>query len=288
MLYVFGDIELDERVFELRRAGEVVHVQPKVLDLLFLLAKAGDRVVLREEIQRRLWRDVNVGDASITRAVVEARRAIGDDDQEMIVTVRGRGFRMAVPVVRERAAPQRPEPDADEAGARGAPWVGRGVCLSAAAIALERARGKSGSLLWISGERGIGKSRALAEIGRQAEKNGATVRMAHAHYGVDLPPYWLWKEALPELDAAFPQLSIETTPVGPARFSLFDGIARHIAEVSTRNPLVFLFDDLHWADQESLQLLEFLAPRLASGDAASPRPACKYMARFASGEGEDR
>ena len=50
-----------------------------------------------------------------------------------------------------------------------------------------------------------------------------------------------------------------------ARFRLFDGIVRFLQAASKRQPLVLILDDLHWADQPSLLLLEFLArePRAA-------------------------
>ena len=93
MVYTFGDIELDERLCELRRGGAVVHVQPKVFDLLLLLAKAGDRVVLKKEIHQRLWRDVNVGEASIWRLIQEARRAIGDEEALLDAAILERALR---------------------------------------------------------------------------------------------------------------------------------------------------------------------------------------------------
>ena len=260
MVYAFGEIELDERTFELRRGGALVHAQPKVLDLLFLLARTGDRVLLKEEIQRRLWPNVNVSDSSITRLVVEARRLIGDDAQKLIVTVRARGFRLAMPVA-ERSSVVPPQPPPPNKAPPVAPTlIGRAACLSAAAAALERARTGAGSLVWLSGERGVGRSSVLAEIGRRADTGGATVRVAHARRGMEAPPFWLWREALPELDAAFPILGTGPSPAGAARFSLLDGIARHLADMATRNVLVLLFDDLHWADPDSLQLLEFVAP----------------------------
>ena len=50
-----------------------------------------------------------------------------------------------------------------------------------------------------------------------------------------------------------------------ARFRLFDGARAFLQAASKRQPLVLILDDLHWADQPSLLLLEFLArePRAA-------------------------
>jgi DNA-binding CsgD family transcriptional regulator len=47
------------------------------------------------------------------------------------------------------------------------------------------------------------------------------------------------------------------------RFRLFGSIARFLSNVSQRQPLVLVLDDLHWADVPSLRLLEFLAMEIA-------------------------
>jgi predicted ATPase/DNA-binding winged helix-turn-helix (wHTH) protein len=262
MVHAFGDFELDERLCELRRSGEQVHVQPKVFALLLLLAKAAPRVVLKKEIRQRLWRDVTVGEASIWRLVQEARRAIDDDLQQRIVTVRGRGFRFALPVTQSRPGPPLRAAEVPKVKAADTPLVGRDAYLPAALARLERARSGVGGILWLSGERGIGKSTALAAIRQHAEAPGTSVRAAHARPRLDAPPFWAWREALPELERAFPQLGTAPTPSGAAQFSLFHEITRHLTDLSTQSLLVMLFDDLHCADESSLQLLEFLAPAL--------------------------
>jgi len=83
----FGDCELREELFELQRKGQPVRVEPKVLQLIIYLLHHRARSVTRSELLGAIWADVKVGDASLTRAIVEARRAIGDEAQEMIVTV---------------------------------------------------------------------------------------------------------------------------------------------------------------------------------------------------------
>lgn len=270
MIYTFGDCELDDDRCELRRAGGPVHVQPKVFDLLVLLAKAAPRIVLKKEIRQRLWRDVTVGEGSIWRLVQEGRRALGDDSQQILVTVHSRGFRLSLPVEQRGAAPPRkgattlgdapvatsPSPTALRAETP--------AFLSTAALGLERAGRGVGSLLWLGGDRGIGKTHALGEIARLADAAGADVRQAHTRNRADLPAFWLWREALPELDEAFPRLR-DGSVAREAPLALLDGVARHLADLWSSRLQVILLDDLHGADQASLQLLEFIAPSLARG-----------------------
>src|SRR5262249_24001670 len=48
-----------------------------------------------------------------------------------------------------------------------------------------------------------------------------------------------------------------------ARFRLFDGIAGFLKRAAGAQPLVVVLDDLHWADEGSLRLLEFVAREVA-------------------------
>ena len=64
------------------------------------------------------------------------------------------------------------------------------------------------------------------------------------------------RERLPDLPPAT-QLEPEQ-----ARFRLFDSIAAFLKTASLRQPLVLVLDDLHWADQPSLALLQFVAREL--------------------------
>jgi len=95
MKYVFDDIELDADRAELRRAGQLVPVEPQVFDLLSLLVSSRDRVVTRDEIFERIWGDRIVSDAALSSRVRDARKAIGDDgkEQRFIRTIQRRGLR---------------------------------------------------------------------------------------------------------------------------------------------------------------------------------------------------
>jgi predicted ATPase len=68
----------------------------------------------------------------------------------------------------------------------------------------------------------------------------------------------------PEIGQLIPELSSETNRPAPsdpnqARFRLFDGIATLLKDAARSQPLVIIFDDLHEADQDSLEMLKFVA-----------------------------
>jgi DNA-binding winged helix-turn-helix (wHTH) protein/tetratricopeptide (TPR) repeat protein len=100
MRYAFADFVLDPECYRLTRAGADVRVEPRVLELLALLVAERHRVVTKEELVSRLWAAAFVGDSVLSRAVYEARRAVGDDStgQRFIKTVHGRGYQFVAPV----------------------------------------------------------------------------------------------------------------------------------------------------------------------------------------------
>jgi pimeloyl-ACP methyl ester carboxylesterase/DNA-binding winged helix-turn-helix (wHTH) protein len=100
MRYRFEDCELDTDVFELRRAGEPVKVEPQVFDVLAHLVLHRDRVVPKEELLDEVWGDRFVSESALTSRIKAARQTLGDDGQAQrcIRTVHGRGYRFVAPV----------------------------------------------------------------------------------------------------------------------------------------------------------------------------------------------
>jgi DNA-binding winged helix-turn-helix (wHTH) protein/tetratricopeptide (TPR) repeat protein len=141
----FGACELDAAMRELRRDGHVVEVQRKVFDLLLYLVEHRHRAVDKDEIQRAVWPGVIVTETALTRAIMKARRAVGDDAerQAVIRTVHGHGYRFVAllegPAIPEPAPPA-PEPPAGDAARRRrfgpAAWLTLAGALAALAAGL--------------------------------------------------------------------------------------------------------------------------------------------------------
>jgi DNA-binding winged helix-turn-helix (wHTH) protein/tetratricopeptide (TPR) repeat protein len=94
-IYRFGDFVVDVPGRELRRDGEDVVVQPRVYDLLVYLIEHQDRAVDKDELQDAVWPGMFVTETALTRAVMKARKAVGDDahTQSVIKTLHGHGYR---------------------------------------------------------------------------------------------------------------------------------------------------------------------------------------------------
>ena len=142
-----------------------------------------------------------------------------------------------------------------------------------------------GRLVLVSGDAGIGKTRLAQELTTYARMRGAEVLWGHAREdeNVGYEPWvqilgalvrWLDAESLAELSerrggdlgrivpslvqrlpelARSPDLDVEQS-----RWRLFDAAAGFLFAAAERQPLLLVFDDLHWADPASLQLLDFV------------------------------
>ena len=101
MLYSFDDYTLDAEHYELRQAGRLVRLAPRVFNLLAYLVQHPGRVVTNEELKGRVWPNSEVvGESSLANAVAQARKVLGDtgQTQRYIQTVHRRGYRFVVPV----------------------------------------------------------------------------------------------------------------------------------------------------------------------------------------------
>ncbi len=296
--YRFGAFELDEPRFELRRAGERVELQPKALDLMLYLLSHRDRVVSKAELLKQLWPDVVVSEASLSKAVSSARRALGDSggQQRCIETVRGRGFRFLARV-EEHAASRAAA--AEAAGDHTPPtfdadrgFVGREAVLSAIADALAAADRGTGRVILLAGEAGIGKTRTAHEAAARARAAGARVLTGWCPEGEGTPALWPWLQVLrqlvedadpgpltaglgegvADLAALLPALRERLSdlgaaaPIDPAqaRFRLFDTAGAILTRAARERVHLLVLDDVHWADRASLLLLDFLSHVIAA------------------------
>lgn len=134
---------------------------------------------------------------------------------------------------------------------------------------IARALGGYGRLVLIGGEAGIGKTTLARDALEEARQRGARVLTGHCHDLISSPPYAPW------LDLAIGYAADPTLPAFPAAFAgghlaeiqsqsaLFAETLAFVTELSRLQPLLILFEDLHWSDSASLELLRFLSTRIA-------------------------
>jgi len=110
----FGQFELDIALFELRRAGKRLAVEPRVFDLLLFLARNAHRTVTKDEVIAEIWGGRIVSDAALSTLIKAARKVLGDDGvaQHTIRTVHGRGFRFVAEITETKHEPADPPSEA--------------------------------------------------------------------------------------------------------------------------------------------------------------------------------
>lgn len=108
MIFGFGALELDSELCELRSQDGTIRLQRKAFDVLLYLVEHRHRVVTKDELLAKLWRDCHVSEGALTQVIKTIRHTLSANSggAEMIVTVRGRGFRFGVPV--SSVAPPQP------------------------------------------------------------------------------------------------------------------------------------------------------------------------------------
>lgn len=167
--------------------------------------------------------------------------------------------------------------------------MGRGDELSVAEEALARLRSGRLGVLEVTGEPGIGKTRLLEELTRMAMRYGyATARGRAGELERDTPygalidaldpllgelgtgtRQRIGQAQLAELASMFPSLPNPCSAAGPLlgveRYRLFAAVRAVLALLSRQRPLVVVLDDLHWADEGSIELLDYLLRRPPRG-----------------------
>jgi len=98
--YRFEDYALDPGRRELRRGIELIAVEPQVFDLLYYLIRHREQVVSKDDLIAAVWSGRIVSESALTSRINSARTAVGDngENQRLIKTLRGKGFRFVGPV----------------------------------------------------------------------------------------------------------------------------------------------------------------------------------------------
>ena len=145
--------------------------------------------------------------------------------------------------------------------------VGRDDLLALAARRLASAAGSRGELLFLAGEAGIGKTRLLGEIADRAAAQGFAVVGAAAFPSDADVAGGLITDALAEFGTRTAKLLRQSYDGDSHRQRrlLVTDLADALAEAgSGPQPVLLTLEDLHWADDLTLQTLARLARRLAA------------------------
>ena len=142
--------------------------------------------------------------------------------------------------------------------------IGREREQSALNAVLARMLAGHGSVVLVSGEAGIGKTTLVESICRDAVAHGAIVFSGHCYDLTVTPPYGPWVEIADEYrpEEGWPSLPAfiydrQALDDLTGQDALFEQIWEFYADLSERQPLILVLEDLQWADAPSLELLRF-------------------------------
>jgi adenylate cyclase len=94
------------------RQGEIAHkLEPRVMDLLVVLAQQPGEVLPREELESKVWSGMVVGYDALSSAMIKLRKALGDDPHQprYIETLPKKGYRLIAPVQAVEATVENPD-----------------------------------------------------------------------------------------------------------------------------------------------------------------------------------
>jgi DNA-binding winged helix-turn-helix (wHTH) protein/tetratricopeptide (TPR) repeat protein len=281
----FAPFQLDLRADQLRRDGTPVPLRPKTIATLRYLAARPGELVTKQALLDAVWTGVSVTEDVVRVSVGELRAAFGDERAapRFIETVSRRGYRFIAKLDSAAAVARGFDPiPADD-------WI----------VGRERERAEIGTWLraalsgrrqigFITGEAGIGKTTlvdaAIRDLEQTSEIEFRVARgqcveqygggspylpvleaIASLRTGADGPavdavlrrhaPGWLLG-ATPEAIPADPAKAVQSTHEHDLH-----RLAAGLAAIAERTPLVLVFEDVHWSDYSTLDLLSVLAQR---------------------------
>jgi len=171
------------------------------------------------------------------------------------------------------------------------PFVGRDSEAAELSRLVDRMLTGHGGLVLIGGEPGVGKTRLARELMAGARQRGCLCLTGHCYEMEVAAPFVPFVEITeqsvrmvpravraamadlaPDIAAMVPSLRRTYTDIAPLpdvpaeqrRRLMFGAFLEYVQRGTQKSPGVFLLDDLHWADEPTLQLLLHIAPHLAS------------------------
>lgn len=296
----FESFGLDAQNQCLWRDGAQILLPPRAFGVLRYLVENPGRLVSHDELLDKLWPETYVQPQVLRTYVLELRKLLGDDARQprfiRSLPKRGYVFLAAVmetgngsPVVAAASSLSATAPKNGTIALAGRDGlVGRDKELGVLRSSMERLSGKTRQVVLISGDVGMGKTALIDEIaGEWAAFPHIAVARGQCVQGMAArEQYYPVLEALAHLCASADgeracRILAQVAPAwlpGSARLSpahqdparndlqhthagTASDLCAALEELSQEKPLVLVLEDIHWADEATLDVISALAHR---------------------------
>src|SRR5271170_858358 len=259
----FGSYRLDLRNECVWRGEEQLSLTPRPFSVLRYLVENPQRLITHDELLEALWPETYVQPQVLRTYILEIRKLLDDDphEPEFVETIPKRGYRFLAPVTDSTGG----------AGSSASSLIGRDSEVAALHSHLDRARNGERPTVFVTGEPGIGKTALIdafcAEICRAARLRIARGQSLEGFGGKE--SFYPVREALNSLcntdDEKARALLTATAPGWYSRNGASSPSLGEICEaleaLSQTDALLLVFEDIHWADSSTLDLIAALARR---------------------------
>lgn len=280
----FEQFRLDTANGCLWRNDTQIALPPKPFAVLRYLVENPGRVITHNELLDALWPETFVQPQILRTYMLELRKALGDDADQprFIQTLPKRGYRFVAPVSEWPGtvpiAAGKAEPEEVLVG-----FVNRVEELDRLKAEFAHAAGGERRVIFVTGETGIGKT-ALVDAFCRSQNMTASAAIAR---GQCVPGFGAKEEYYPVMEALsqlctsadgdmacralcklapawLAQLCRQTDlpDFGP-RQPMPGDLCAALEEIASAKPLILILEDLHWADDATLNLISALARRRA-------------------------
>ncbi len=273
----------------LMRGGVTIDLAPKPFAMLRYLVENPGRLITHDELLDALWPETFVQPQVLRTYVLELRKVLGDDagQPRFIQTMHKRGFRFVAPVIERIGLEHNSTAGSAKHEAVAAEIVGRKKELDFLRTQLQQLASAQRRVVFVTGEAGIGKTALLDAFCRQLDPSSAgRVARGQCLQGIGgKEEYYPVTEALcqlcagPDGESACRVLgrrspawlalgsdrdaadSSASQPAAQER--MLSDLCAALEELAADQPLMLIFEDLHWADDSTLNLISALARRRA-------------------------
>ena len=285
----FACFQLDTQNECLWRNGDRIPLTPKPFAVLRYLVENPQRLVTHDELLEALWPETYVQPQVLRTYVLELRKMLGDDagNARFIETVPKRGYRFIAALADSSQSVAGFEQKAGALPPSG--LVGRVAEMGEFHRVMTDVLRGDRQVLFVTGEVGIGKTSLVDAFCRQFSTDGQA-RLARGQsvegFG-GKEAYYPVMEALTQLctesgDGKSLRILQQKAPNWHAKLAvvmtseahpvpasslpserLLGEICDALEAMAAETPLILVFEDLHWADHSTLDLISALARRRA-------------------------